>query len=169
MEEKMKKEKVLYVKVDKEMHEKMKEVAKQKGVRMTDIIRILLSHFLSGKIEIEDEFFSIRSERFKKLNCSYCGKEFWKYITTIHSRQKIFFCSRECYLKYKEKNHRVVKNCAVCGKEFTILLSDYKARMKRRSERIKNEWFCSKECFGKWIGKNRAKGKKEGSAEMEKI
>jgi hypothetical protein len=41
--------------------------------------------------------------------------------------------------------------------------------MKRRSERIKNEWFCSKECFGKWIGKNRAKGKKEGSAEMEKI
>jgi hypothetical protein len=90
MEEKMKKEKVLYVKVDKEMHEKMKEVAQQKDVRMTDIIRILLSHFLSGKIKIEDEFFSIRSERFKKLNCSYCGKEFWKYIKTIHSRQKIF-------------------------------------------------------------------------------
>lgn len=45
---------------------------------------------------------------------------------------------------------RVVLQCAGCGTEFSLLPSTYRARAQKR--KLHNLWFCSRECFGRYLG-----------------
>lgn len=71
-------------------------------------------------------------------NCIYCGDEFKSYNS--------FYCSRNCQINSKQ----VIMTCCICGKVFSELKSQAVARLKRsKSKKI----YCSKKCFGKFIGK----------------
>jgi hypothetical protein len=75
-------------------------------------------------------------EKIKKI-CK-CGKEFKVY----HSLNRIKFCSRKCYHKYRDmswvKTSNITKICK-CGREFRIY--PYRKDIAK---------FCSKKCSNKW-------------------
>lgn len=53
------------------------------------------------------------------------------------------FCSRACFQDY----HRITLRCEVCGKEFKRTKGQ--ARIDKAT---KNHTFCSKTCYGRWLG-----------------
>lgn len=82
-----------------------------------------------------------------KVNCDYCGKEFYKYLSLI-KRTKNNFCGRHCFnIWYRRGNAsnwrggKIKTFCVLCGKEFY--------RTQSRITRNKNS-FCSKRCANKW-------------------
>lgn len=69
--------------------------------------------------------------------CRYCGKPIREGI----------FCDRECFKKY----HTVTLICSYCGKPYSLSTSDAQARIERNSSGL---MYCSKKCYGKWLGEN---------------
>lgn len=71
------------------------------------------------------------------FKCKYCGKEFEYTKRQIQKNSKNipYFCSKECYRKYKAKKF-VKTKCAKCGKELIIEESVYN-RSKSKN------FFCS--------------------------
>lgn len=65
---------------------------------------------------------------------------------------------------YNSKRHQVCKEtftlvCSICQTTFSLDRSQYTARFKRASRPRKlTEAFCSKPCFGKWLGQQRQQG-----------
>jgi RNase P subunit RPR2 len=79
----------------------------------------------------------LRVQERKRYFCSRCGKE-------IKPGNR--FCA-EC----RYAMHHITLTCTQCGKEFAITMSDYKRRLKRR--KTSAGFFCSRRCFGMYIGR----------------
>ena len=75
----------------------------------------------------------------KQYTCLNCGK----IITTDATH----FCSRKCRHNYSQ----ITVICSECNESFVISKTDLIARTKRH---IIPKMFCSKTCFGRWVGKN---------------
>jgi len=75
------------------------------------------------------------------VNCQECGKEFKTNTYRLaHSQGK--YCSRDCYLKDKRKERKLLHitlKCANCGKEFDILKSELKG-VKRECCSLSCKW-----------------------------
>jgi endogenous inhibitor of DNA gyrase (YacG/DUF329 family) len=76
----------------------------------------------------------------KERCCISCGKP-----VEHHN----LYC-KECF----HKAHYVTLTCAVCGKSFEREKSQYNPKKKR----ILKEYFCSKVCYGVWLGRNHGFG-----------
>ena len=78
--------------------------------------------------------------KMKIVNCAYCGKPIWKYLSQIKSKN--LFCNPRCHMLFERPN-RIRKgkyfNCQVCGKEFYV--RPYRAKNT-------NVIVCSKKCLG---------------------
>lgn len=72
-----------------------------------------------------------------KVQCIYCKKEIERYRSQIRNE---VYCSKDCYLKYKQENESVTCKCDICSKIITIKKSHY--------ERVKHH-YCSYECSKK--------------------
>jgi hypothetical protein len=149
----MKKEKKLYIRIDEVMFEKLKKLAREKHSHVADIIRILIYRLLENKPIDLEIVKRLLPSYYKYIECDFCGKKFLRRAWLL-SKNKHNFCSPECFRNYMKKKHRVKLKCIVCGKVFIMGLSEYKWRLKRRTKNTKDKWFCSKKCFGHWLGKN---------------
>lgn len=69
--------------------------------------------------------------------CKQCGVQF----TNIRMKDVCRACSK------------VKLVCFVCKNQFKLNESDYKRRLARRKEHFKDQWFCSKKCYGSVFGK----------------
>jgi len=88
-------------------------------------------------------YFEFRHKNsFKNITCDNCGKKFSRQKGNIRDTHN--FCSLECSHEFQEIGKEIV-GCSQCGK-----------KIKRWPYQIKNHenFFCSKECEGKWISKN---------------
>jgi len=82
-----------------------------------------------------------------KVNCDYCGKEFYKYLSAI-KKTKNNFCSPNCHSHWHRgrNNHKwnggkIKVFCSLCGKEIN--------RSQSRIKRNENN-FCGQKCSDKW-------------------
>ena len=86
--------------------------------------------------------------------CKLCNKGFRKSPYWLKNK-KTFFCCREHYRKYLQKNgnlnsqiaQKVKFNCSYCSKQVVIWKREFKARIKKNKYHIA---FCSKSCGGKY-------------------
>lgn len=74
--------------------------------------------------------------------CTECGESLGRH-TPIKEGQ---LCQK-CYYKELEKRKRTLV-CDTCGKEFKRKLSEVNANIKNKYKHT----FCSRRCFGKWVG-----------------
>lgn len=86
--------------------------------------------------------------------CPYCGKSFFKKKRDYNrSKDKIFYCSRDCRTKHNRENYDVVVddngyvefNCDYCGKTNRRKIGDYNKS---------KDHFCDGDCYGKWVSNN---------------
>lgn len=82
-----------------------------------------------------------------ELICDGCGKEFSRYKSLINEGEN--FCSKECYKNNREDNRKKV-SCNNCGKKFKVHKKRYK---------IRDNFYCSKNCEKKWRTNNSKQGK----------
>jgi len=78
----------------------------------------------------------------KKINCSYCGKEFSCEKYRVGKSENIF-CSQKCHGLFNRK--RQIVECAQCGKEMSLCPSQIALYEKK---------FCSGRCYGDWRSEN---------------
>ncbi len=100
--------------------------------------------------------------------CNHCGDP----IPRRRTYQNPKFCSTKCYSAYS----RIQIACTFCGtlKEYRAKEVTWKIENRGRSSSL---FFCSKQCQGKWFGKNygrqlgdhtpRSKGRKYNDEEEE--
>jgi len=90
--------------------------------------------------------------------CLNCNKE--------EIRSKYFnnkkFCSMVCYKEYTHKNSHIDVVCLECDKIFEKRISDVLTYACRAKHGATGRDFCSKQCFGKYIGKRHGFGSKKG-------
>lgn len=77
--------------------------------------------------------------------CKECGKLVSKNPNGSYNR----YCSREC--RFIRRRTTIELVCHECGKKFTLDKSQYNNTMKIRRLPYR---FCSKKCFGKYMGNN---------------
>lgn len=77
-----------------------------------------------------------------KVNCIHCGKEVERYPSQV---RKEVYCSKECYLKYKEENNSVTFECEICDK---------KTKTTKLAFSKSKHHYCSYECSRKGFSKN---------------
>lgn len=110
---------------------------------------------------------------YKKFVCEFCGDEF-----IARSDLKPRFCSPQCFGKYRSATERRYTECPICGKTFrkkrssTVYCSNECARKSRVTKvtitcdncggeitrpacHISEHNFCSKNCRGEWLSKNK--------------
>ena len=86
--------------------------------------------------------------------CPVCGKV---------KSTRATYCSDECRLRA----HRIELTCDVCGKHFYRLAHETTDRYKyadtfmRHGYKRTDKVFCSRECQGKWLGRNHGWGRKK--------
>lgn len=104
---------------------------------------------ICGAANLLSAIFSVdRDEVYTKLNipipgkhpCPVCGKSTSRYFT---------FCSKDCFHRY----HNPLLSCSECGTLFERRLSIIMTHSKRQDYKGVGV-FCSKQCQGKWWGKN---------------
>ena len=85
----------------------------------------------------------------KERPCLNCGKD--------RGHNKLF-CCRQCFADY----HRVELTCEVCGGKFNRTISEV---LHYDEHHQRDHIYCSRECFGKWLGENYGKGRKSKKEE----
>lgn len=92
-----------------------------------------------------------------KVACLNCGKEI-EVKKSVAKIQKRFFCSPEC-----RKNYIYMElTCATCGKKFLKRKKEYEWHTgKHWQEALKEKHFCSKKCWGRYVGVNFSGWKKQ--------
>ena len=90
-----------------------------------------------------------------KRLCANCGK---KLIHRYHpaNDRKERFCSKECYSQY----HHITLECELCHKFFRRVISEI-LHYDDASHRY-NHTFCSRQCFGRWLGLHYGRGRPKG-------
>jgi transcription elongation factor Elf1 len=88
----------------------------------------------------------------RRYICLNCGNEF---VSAYPKR----FCSPECRHRY----YWILVECEVCGKLFEIRKSAL-LRQDQTSGR-----FCSRECRGRWLGKNYGRGRAKRPPELLEV
>ena len=77
--------------------------------------------------------------------CNQCGKEYYRLGSPCDTQ---LFCSLQCKHNYYRSPTLI---CEVCGKPFQRLIAEIRAAINRNGLR---HVFCSRQCMGKWFGKN---------------
>jgi hypothetical protein len=144
--------KILYVRINENTFGRLKKLAQKEHTHVADIIRTMIDYLLKNKPFTLKDVKSVLPSYHRWVRCKYCGKKFLKERKKLN-KVKHHFCSRKCLNNYFKMKHRIELKCAVCGKKFSLMISEYKERLKRRTENTKDKWFCSKKCFGYWVGK----------------
>jgi len=82
----------------------------------------------------------------RKKTCLNCGED--------RGGNKIF-CSRKCFQDY----HNVEVTCEWCGAIKKRKISEI---LHYDDNHTRSHTFCSRECFGSWLGTNHGRGRKNG-------
>jgi hypothetical protein len=105
-----------------------------------------------------DEYDACKSTDKLKLECDYCGSDFFKSKKIIDNVLKsnkphVRFCNENCANASKIKKQKY--NCLLCDKEV----------MKRNSE-IRGNIFCSKSCAAKYNNTHKTTGTRRSKMEV---
>lgn len=110
--------------------------SKNKCAQYYGITTYKLDEYALNNIAYNNMYFAYDKipENYKKVNCDYCGKEFYCNVFRLNKSDKVY-CSIEC----RDKSHEGENNCIcpICGKAFHI-----------EPKRIKksNVNYCSQKC-----------------------